>query len=149
MNRRLTLLLCLLLLPLTMSAQRGLNIAGVLDGRYKKNPNTTDIVIKGSQLAEFHLSYYHSLTVENDATIMDAVVKAFVADEAEAQDKEVAHTGQRLYYGFYRLKFNGETNRFVFFKDHRFAPGEKRPCVTLIYMEGSASLSFLKMKFKK
>lgn len=142
-------MLFLLLLPLALSAQRGLNIADVLDGRYKKNPNTTDIVIKGSQLAEFHLSYYHSLKVEHDAAIMDAVARAFVADEPQAQDKEVVHTGQRLYYGFYRLKYNGETNRFVFFKDLRYAPGEKRPCVTLIYMEGSASLSLLKKIFKK
>ena len=143
------LLLCLLLLPITMSAQRGLHIADVLDGRYKKNVNTTDIVIKGGQLEEFHLTYYHSLTVENDNAIMDAIASAFIADEQAAQDKEVAHTGQQLYYGFYRLEYDGKTNRYVFFKDQRYAPGKKSLRVMLIYMEGYASLSFLKKKFKK
>lgn len=143
------LLLCILLLPLTLAAQRKLHIDDVLDGRYKKNANTTDIVIKGSQLAEFRLTYYHSLMVENDNAIMDAVASAFIADEEAAQDKELSHTGQRLYYGFYRLEYDGEINRYVFFKDQRYAPGAKSQCVTLIYMEGHASLSFLKKKFKQ
>ena len=80
---------------------------------------------------------------------MNAVAKAFMDDEPQAQDKEMAHAGEHLYYGFYRLKYNGETNRYVFFKDCRYAPDKKRRQVTLIYMEGEASLNYLKKMFKK
>lgn len=149
MSRHFYILLCMFMMTVSVSAQRGLHIDGVLDGRYRKHPNTTDIVIRGSQLDEFRLDYYHSLTVVNDAAIMNAVASAFKADEQEAQDKEVVHVGQQLYYGFYQLRPNGETNRYVFFKDQRCASGKKAQRVTLIYMEGWASLAFLKKKFKK
>lgn len=149
MKHRIHILLFLLLLPVAMAAQDNLSIEKVLKGKHRKNPNTTEVKISGASLAEYHLTFYHSLTVVSDLQLMDAVAKAFAEDEKEATDKELSKVGNHIYYGFYRLKYDGVQNRFVFFKDQRYAPSDRKNSVTLIYMEGDTSLSSLKKRFKK
>ncbi|MBQ7237969.1 MAG: hypothetical protein IJS20_04175 [Bacteroidales bacterium] len=145
------LLLLLLLQPCLLLAQTDLSIGKVLDGRYKKNPHTTDVEIFSSRLVEYNLSYYHSLTVVEDSVIMDAVSQAVMTDEATAINKEVSFVGSRMYYGFLQMRREvpGE-NRYVFFRDMRVAPqGAQKPMVVLIFMEGAASLNDLKKKINK
>ena len=144
------LLTLLLALPTTLMAQQGLAIQKVLDGTYKKNPNTTDVEIFSNRLTEFNLTYYHSLTVTNDSLIMAAIAQAVMADEAAAVNKEVSYIGAKMYYGFLEMKrLNPGENRFIFYRDMRLAPHDaSKPVVMLIYMEGSASLNELKNKFK-
>lgn len=148
MKLRIILLLLTLLLPLALSAQK-LNIDKVLDGRYKKNPNTTDVVYRGQHLFNLPVDYYHSLTVVNDEQLMNVVVEAFLADEKMTADKEMTKVGQHLFFGFYRMKYNGETNRFILLKDMRYSPSAKKKQVTLIYMEGNCTIDQIKKMFKK
>lgn len=147
------LLTLLLLLPMTLAAQHDLAVGKVLDGRYKKNVHTTDVEISGERLSEYRLIYYHSLTVTDDTAIMDAIATAVMADEAKAINKEVSTIGARLYYGFFQMtddnsKLDG-IHRYIFFRDMRVAKTGSQPMVSIIYMEGPASLNFLKSKFQK
>lgn len=148
MQQRIFLLLMSILMTTTLSAQR-LNIDRVLGGKYKKNVNVTDVVYSGEHLFDLPIAYYHSLTVVNDETIMNAVSEAFRADEKFTADKELTRVGQHLYFGFYRMKYNGETNRFVLMKDMRYAPKGRKKQLTLIYMEGNCSMESIKKMFKK
>lgn len=145
------LLLLLLLQPCLSLAQTDLSIGKVLDGRYKKNPHTTDVEIFSSRLVEYNLSYYHSLTIVEDSVIMDAVAQAVMADEATAINKEVSFVGSRMYYGFLQMRREEpDANRYIFFRDMRVAPqGARKPMVMLIYMEGIATLNDLKKKINK
>lgn len=142
-------LILLFALPLASLAQKDLNIGKILDGRYRKNPSVTDVEIQGERLHEYQLSYYHSLTVRDDSKIMDAMKAAFIADESKAKDKELTTVGGKLFTGLYRLETDDEENRFVFFKDMRLAPEDKKNAMMIIYMEGTVSLKTLQSKFKK
>lgn len=144
-----------LLLPLSLAAQYNLNVSKVLDGRYRKNRHTTDIEITSERLGAYRLDYYHSLTVTDDAAIMDALAAAVLADEPQAIDKEFSLVGTQLFYGFFQMKddipFTSSVadyvHRYIFFRDMRLSPDDPSPQVTLIYMEGAATLDFLKRKF--
>lgn len=141
-------LFLILTIPLTSMAQKDLSIGRILDGHYKKNPAVTDIEVMGDRLREYGLTYYHSFTVKGDDRLILEVVAAFIADEAKAADKELTKVGGKLISGMYRLKYDGNTNRFLFFKDMR-ATTQKQNAVMVIYMEGNTSLKSLQRKFKK
>lgn len=138
----------MLSVPLAAIAQKDLNTGRILDGHYKKNPAVTDVEIMGDRLREYGLTYYHSFTVRGDEKLMQEVVTAFLADESKAEDKELTKVGGRLSSGMFRLTYNGETNRFLFYKDMRLAT-QKQNAVMIIYMEGNTSLKSLQRKFKK
>lgn len=142
------LIIMFMMLPLSASSQR-LNIERVLDGRYKKNPHTTDVVYKGQHLFDLSIDYFHSLTVEDDEQLMDILAEAFSQDEKHAAYKEITKRGQHLFFGLYNMKYNGETNRFALFKDMRHAPSGRKKQVILIYMEGYCSIDKIKKMFKK
>lgn len=151
------LTLLLLLLPLSLAAQYDLAISKVLNGRYRKNKHTTNVEITSERLLEYHLDYYHSLTATDDDEIMDAIAAAVMADEPLAIEKDFSTIGARLYYGFFQMKDDlpctsstgPQVHRYIFFRDMRLAPEHPAPTVTLIYMEGDATLDFLKRKFSR
>lgn len=141
-------LFLMLAIPLVAVAQKDLNIGRILDGRYKKNLAVTDVEIVGDRLREYGLTYYHSFMVKGNEKLMQEVVVAFIADESKAADKELTKIGGKLVSGMYRLNYNGDINRFLFFKDMRQA-NQKQNAVMVIYMEGNTSLKTLQRKFKK
>lgn len=149
MKKKILILFLIMLLPLAMSAQK-MNIEKMLDGRYKKNPNTTDVVYRGEQMFNLPLEYYHSLTVVNDDKIMNALAEAFLADEEKVTYKELTRVGQHLYFGFYSHRPKGsDYNVFYFIKDMRYAPKDRKKQVVLIMMEGDCSIETIKKVFKK
>lgn len=151
------LTLLLLLLPLSLAAQYDLSISKVLNGSYRKNRHTTNVEITRERLLEYHLDYYHSLTATDDAEIMDAIAAAVMADEPQAIEKDFSTIGAKLYYGFFQMKDDlpctsssgPPVHRYIFFRDMRQSPDHPAPTVTLIYMEGNATLDFLKRKFSR
>lgn len=149
MRQTLCTLFLLSAISLSALAQKDLNIGRILDGSYKNNPAVTEVEITGDRLQEYGLSYYHSFTVNGDTLLIEEVVKAFAADEYLAVDKEITNVGGQLYTGIYRLIYDGDTNRFIFFKDMRLSPSGKKNSVIIIYMEGRTSLKSLQRKFKK
>lgn len=141
-------LFLILAIPIAAVAQKDLNTGRILDGHYKKHPAVTDVEIRGDRLREYGLTYYHSFTVKGDNKLMQEVTVAFLADESKAADKELTKVGGKLASGMYRLVFDGDTNRFLFFKDMRLA-NQRQNAVMVIYMEGDISLKSLQRKFKK
>lgn len=148
MKHHTLLLLAALCFPIALAAQ-GLHIDKVLDGRYRKNAHTTDVVYAGAHLSGLPISYYHSLTVEDDAQIMEAVAQAVAADERDAVEKEVTRVGRHIFFCFLRMKGDGFSNRYVVFKDLRHTSTGKRRQLTLIYMESEHSSGEIRKMFKK
>ena len=149
MIRRFLIFLVLALLCGSASAQKHLAIGQVLDGRYRTHQATTDVEMTGDRLRKtYHLVYYHSLTVVDDEEVMNAIAQAFAADAANAVTRDLSHVGSNLYYGFYEYAAEEDLHRYAFFKDMRYAPGDGQQAqVTLIYMEGYATLRMLKQMF--
>ena len=63
MKRITIIILTCLLTTMAAMAQKGLNINRLFDGRYKKAPGATEIIVTGSQAREIGLSIYHSVSV--------------------------------------------------------------------------------------
>ena len=71
-------------------------------------------------------------------------------DTRLAADKETGLKAGRLYYGFYRLPplSKKPLNRYIFYRNNALGKGGK-PTLTLIYMEGTASIEDLRKTFAK
>ena len=136
-------------MPFFIQAQTSeLSINRVLGGQYKKHPHTTDVEIMSPRLTQYHLTYYHSLVVEKDTALMNMMAETFMEDVPKAAEKELKMRGSHLIYGFLQLPIMTDGSyRYVFFKDERFFSSSDNPTATIIYMEGPASLKYLKQKF--
>lgn len=136
------------MLSLSAKAQDGLHIASLFNGQYHDHKDATEVLMKGRKLAPYHLTLFRSLTL-NTATARTLPIEKLVrADGANAVDKEVNLRGGHLYYGFYQLKPKGKTHRYLFYRNNSLKPGTGHPLtLTLIYMEGTATIDELKRTF--
>lgn len=148
MKHYILLLLAALCFPIALAAQE-LRIVKVLDGRYRKNVHTTDVIYTGEHLSGMPISYYHSLTVEDDEQIMEAVARAVAADEKYALEKEITRVGQHIFFSFFRINNYGKGSRYIVFKDMRYASSGKKQQQTLIYMESTKNPEDVRKMFKK
>ena len=138
-----------ILATLPVLAQSGLNINSLFDGRYKKDPNATELIVTGSGAKEINLKVYHSLKVTQKSQ-QNLVESLVVKDGVKAVDKEVEYRNGQLYYGFYCLPAtkNGE-NRYIFYLNQNLAHKAPKNMVTLIYMEGKATPEQIKQLIRK
>lgn len=137
------------LAALPVLAQSGLNINSLFDGRFKKDPNATELIVTGSSAREINLKVYHSLKVtqKSHQNLIESLV---VKDGVKAVDKEVEYRNGQLYYGFYCLPASkyGD-NRYMFFLNQNLAHKAPKNVVTLIYMEGKATPEQIKKLIRK
>lgn len=148
MKRITIIILACLLTTMAAMAQMGLNINRLFDGRYKKAPGATEIIVTGSQAREIGLSIYHSVSV-TDKTQAEIIENLVVKDGVQAIDKEVEYRNGQLYYGFYTMSKQKSSNRYIFFLNQNLARKSPKSIVTLIYMEGSASANKIKKLIRK
>lgn len=151
MKHSLILMLCLLCFgSLPLSAQKDLQIGKFFDSSYGKRKDATETLIKGKQLKPYKMTLFRSLTLPIHAVNIAELEKAIKTDTKEAIDKEAGSKGARLYYGFYQLRPIDKTRRYLFFRNNSLNPTTSRQnTLTLIYMQGSATLDELKSKFAK
>ena len=148
--KRITIIITVLALTtLPAVAQSGLNINALFDGRYKKNPYATELIVTGPSAQEIGLEVYHSLKV-TEKEQQDLIERLVSKDGATAIDKEVQLRNGKLYYGFYTLsKTKKGRNRYIFFLNQNLAKNAPKNMVTLIYMEGNASPEKIKKLIRK
>ncbi len=150
MKRITIIILTCLLATMAATAQNGLNINRLFDGRYKKASGATEIIVKGSQAQEIGLKVYHSLSV-TDSSQGELIESLVVKDGAHAIDKEVEYRNGQLYYGFYTITTykKGRNAQYIFFLNQNLARKSPKNIVTLIYMEGSANAEQIKKLIRK
>lgn len=128
-------------------AQDGLNISRLFDGRYKQETNAIEVLVKGRKLEPYKLTLFRSLTVKNSPEEFQQIEELVTRDGRQALDKETGMIGGKLYYGFYRLPPKNERYRYLFFRNSSLRKVESDE-VTVVYMEGYATLEELKRMFK-
>lgn len=143
MKRQFIIFIWAVVAAVSMQAQNGLAINSLFDGRYKHSPHATEIVVKGMKAARLGLDIYHSLSVTDMSQVL-AIERLVVKDGATATKKEVEYRGGRLYYGYYVLARRHGRNRFLFYLNQSLARKSPINKVTLIYMEGDVSSSYIK-----
>lgn len=146
--RRVILIMMVVCLAMPkMKAQEGLHISQLFDGRYKKEKNAVEVLVKGKKLEPYKLTLFRSLTVKNAPEEFEQIEKWITHDARQALDKETGMIGGKLYYGFYCLPPQKDQYRYLFFRNSSLRKIESNE-VTVVYMEGYTTLEELKNIFK-
>lgn len=149
MIRRLIILGISMLAVLYVSAQNGMHVETLFDGRFKHDNRAVEVLIKGKELKKYHLTLFRSLTLTDAPEFSDEIETLVCKDAETAVDKEVGKIGTQLYYGFYCFPPQNESYRYMFYRNSSVVPGgTKKPEVTVVYMEGQVTLEELKLMFK-
>ena len=143
--KRILILASLLLVAWTTSAQDGLQVGPIFDGKVIPPKAMKETFIKSAQLDPFNLERYHSVSFTGDERILDEVSRRVLADAEKATDQELHMNEGHLVYAILTFKGANRDNRFVCYqcvsKDGSYA-------ITLVYMHGPATLDDLKRLFK-
>ena len=143
-----------MLLGITLcgSAQKGLHINDVFEGRIVPKQDMKESLIKGDNLAPYNLKVLHTAKLSTNNAIRATVellfnedMKERVSDEDE--NLELENRNGHLYYAIVQLSDNGKgLHRYICYQCREKSEGYD---ITLVYMEGKASLADLRKTFKK
>lgn len=137
MKKLLTIILLLLSSHLGSWAQKGLAIQAAFDELAVKK-NATEVVMSGKRLKNFHLSLFHSLEIKNPSTSdRQRILLLVQTDAAQAITKEETPA-----HNFYELPRHNGTHTYILYRNNN-------QTLTLIYIEGKASLKQIKQYFQK
>ncbi len=143
------LLLFLILCISDGFAQEGMHINQLFDGRYKKEKNATEVLVKGRKLESYQLTLFRSLTVKDNPEAFRLIRTLVDQDAQQAIDKESGRINGKLYYGFYQFKPHNNQFRYLFFRDNSCRDDtDNNNEMTIVYMEGNTTIEELKNLFK-
>lgn len=132
--RGICLLSVLIILPVIVRAQEGLQIAGLFD-KFGEQKDVTRVELNGSILKSYRMTTYKSLVFKNVLPYHKEIQQAIASDKQNNVKKaqEVMENGvlRSAYYRLEEVKRNGKMlNRYIIFKIGKESMG------TLIYIEG-------------
>lgn len=133
-----------------LSAQNGLHVAGAFGGTFQKQKDATEVLLRGYKVSAYNLSLYRSLVLSATNSNVIHIERMVRADGKCAVDKEVNTYGGHISYALYQLKPENDLRRYIFY--HNEAASTRKPSapkITLIYMEGKATIDALKRSFSK
>jgi hypothetical protein len=139
-------LLALLLLAATASAQRGLKCNPVFMGKVVPRKQMVVTEVYGSSMAAYNLEYYRGISFQVDEALAQKVAALVEQDAKEAAVKETEKVGEFLTYALVQPNSSGRMNRYLCYQARKI--GEKWK-ITLLYLEGVATLDDLKKMFDK
>ena len=136
--KKILLLILIILSPhLGLRAQKGLAIQSAFE-ELAVRKNATEVIMSGKRLKDFHLSLFHSLEIKNpSAADRQRITSLVQTDAAQAitQEETSAHS-------FYELPQRKGMHSYILYRNNGQA-------LTLIYIEGKASLKQIKQYFQK
>ncbi|MBR3440992.1 MAG: hypothetical protein IKH00_04955 [Bacteroidales bacterium] len=144
------IIICLMSLLLSTGAafaQKGLNCYPVFRGKVIPEKQMVMTEVRGDGMATYKLSYYRSVHFQVDTLTARKVAAMVEADALTADSAETEKTGELLTYGLVQLKPLGSIRRYLCY--------QARPTdyhawiITMIYLEGSATLQDLRSMFEK
>lgn len=147
MKKIIIFLMFLLLSTGAAFAQKGLNSLPVFQGKVIPERQMVMTEVRGDGMATYKLSYYRSVRFQVDTLTARKVAALVEADALTADSAETERTGELLTYGLVQLKPLGITRRYLCY--------QARPTtfhgwmITIIYLEGSATLQDLRSMFEK
>ena len=134
----------MLLLASVANAQRGLDCYPVFKGKIVPKNRMIETEVGAGQMSTYKLDYYHSVQFQTDEATAIKIGNLVSADAAVAESANVEKTGELLTYALIQPT--------PFKKVHRYICYQARPVsaawvITLLYLEGSATLDDLSTMF--
>ena len=136
----------LLLLAVSASAQRNLNCYPVFQGKVVPVKQMVVTEVRGSSMAAYKLDYYRGVSFQADEPLTLRVAALVEADADEAAVKETEKVDGLLTYALVQPAPSGKMNRYLCYQARKI---EDKWKVTLLYLEGAATLDDLKNMFEK
>ena len=137
MKKLLTLMLLILGSHLSSWAQKGLAIQTAFDELAVKK-NATEVVMSGKRLKNFHLTFFHSLEIKNPSAADHQRISSLVQTDAAQSITQEETPGHK----FYELPQRKGMHSYILYRNNS-------QTITLIYIEGKASLNQIKNYFQK
>jgi hypothetical protein len=146
MKKIFTTLLLMLLLAGTAFAQRGLETRPVFQGKVVPKGQMIVTEARGGSMATYKLSYFKSIKFQVNEELAKKVAALVSADAATARSAETAKDGDFLTYALIQTKPSGKTRRYLCYQARPAGPAW---VITILYLEGSATLEDLRSMFDK
>ena len=146
MKKIIVTLLTLLLLTVSAFAQRDLKSCPVLYGKVVPGKLMVVTEVRGSSMAAYKLDYYRGVSFQVGEALTRQVAALVEADADEAAIKETEKIGDLLTYALVQPASSGKMNRYLCYQARKVGDDWK---VTLLYLEGTATLDDLRKMFDK
>ena len=152
MKRTLFILLMLIGISLSTSAQRGLQINEVFEGKVIAKQYMQESLIKGDNVAPYKLRLLHTvkfLANNSQRAKADALFNIDMRERISDDDSnmEMETRDGFLYYAIVQLTDNEKgSHRYICYQCR---PKSTKFDITMVYMEGEASLADLRKTFKR
>ena len=144
------IIICLMSLLMSTGAafaQKGLNCYPVFQGKVIPERQMIMTEVRGDGMATYKLSYYRSVRFQVDTLTARKIAAMVEADALAVDSAETEKTGELLTYGLVQLKPWRITRRYLCYQAR---PTEYHGwMITIIYLEGSATLEDLRSMFEK
>ena len=136
--------LCLgVLLP--AHAQKGLQIDNLFSGKLVDMSMVSESIVSGKKLVPYNLDYFRSVRFMADEKQVSKVTKWIREDAQMAEEQDMESENGRLVYALLKFPRRMEKNRYVGYQIKRISG---KDYVTVVYMEGAATVEDLKVIFK-
>ena len=146
MKKLLLFLLALLLTSGAAFAQRGLNSNAIFRGRVIPSERMVRTEVRGSSMTTYKLDCYRSVRFQVDKKTALEVAALVKADAEAAISAETEMTGDLLTYALVQPAGRGKTHRYLCYQARPEGPAW---VITILYLEGSATLADLRSMFDK
>ena len=146
MKKMLITICALFLLAGTMQAQRGLKTYPVFQGEIVPGKMMVVTEVRGSSMETYKLDYYKGVSFQVDEALAARVASLVEEDAVSTDDRETENTGSLLTYALVQPKSKGKANRYLCYQAR---PVGNQWKITLLYLEGPATLEDLKNMFEK
>ena len=127
-------------------AQRGLNCYPVFRGKIVPAKRMIVTEARGESMATYKLDYYHSVQFQVDEETAKKVAELIQADAADAQSAQTEMTGELLTYALIQPTPFARVRRYLCYQAR---PVGAAWIITILYLEGSATLDDLRSMFEK
>ena len=127
-------------------AQRGLNCFPVFRGKVVPANRMIVTEARGESMATYKLDYYHSVQLKVDEDMAMKIADLIMADAAAAQSAETEMTGEILTYALIQPAPFARVRRYLCYQAR---PSGPMWIITILYLEGSATLDDLYSMFEK
>ena len=127
-------------------AQQGLNCFPVFRGKVVPSNRMIVTEARGESMATYKLDYYHSVQFQVSEDIAMKVAELILADAADAQSSQTEMTGDLLTYALIQPTPFARVRRYLCYQARPAGPAW---VITILYLEGSATLNDLYSMFEK
>lgn len=136
----------MLLLSGASFAQRGLNCYPIFQGEVVPAKQMVLTEVRGGGMATYKLDYYRGISFTVDSALAEKVSALVEQDSSAAESCETEKTGGMLTYALIQPKVSGKIRHYLCYQAR---PADSQWKVTILYLEGPATLEDLHSMFAK